>query len=69
MQRRAIGYTIDRGKKGRCLSTLIACVEGLCQDPWVSGVRQAVQEWLRAWHAAPQMHKLVAKAWRGMWRH
>eukprot|EP00969_Alexandrium_andersonii_P065131 2867964-Alexandrium_andersonii.AAC.1 len=60
--RRVQGCTIDGGKRGRCLTTLVA-LKGEHADPWITIIRRQVLEWLRLWISTPGIRPLAAKAW------
>ena len=55
---------MDRGRRGRCLTTLIAAVEGPEHVPWALHVIRCVEEFLKLWRAAaPDLRSLILRAW------
>ena len=55
--RASFAAMLDGGKTNRCATTLIACVQGLDQDPWVALVQRQVREWLMSWAASVDMRR------------
>ena len=61
--RTAYGSLVDRGPRGRCLTTALALSEGRPFDPMADVMGKLAAQWCRAWVEEASLHSMVRRAW------
>ena len=62
-QRRALGHSLDKGKRGRCLTSLVACLEGPGKEPLFCFLKRCILGFFRAIQATFDLFVVVKRAW------
>ena len=67
LQRRSLGQALDAGRRGRCLTTLIAALAADA-EPTAQHARQCIQQFGRLWAQADrQLRLVITRAWPTIW--
>ena len=62
-QRRALGHSLDKGTRGRCLTSLLACLEGPEKEPLFCFLKRCIFGFFKAIQASDDLFSVVKRAW------